>query len=207
MNKKIDVHILRLNENPNLIEQKVNQLENNTLTIPHVCDGIRGNILQARINAFQQGSSKYVSFVDPDDEFYDFAFKECIDFLENSNFEAVYTNSYMIYNKRTFQMYNHKEWSWQFHKQSIMPVHQLMVIKRNIIEKVLIDLLISSGYNDAKCFEHPLITTYVAKHTPWKFLPNIFGYNWVRGSSSSLHTEKNREQICSLIQTIKPKWL
>lgn len=162
-------------------------------------EGTHNNILDGRIRGFNTGSSPYISFADPDDIVHIRGIEECLNVLENDqNISGVYTNSTVLMESgREFLLYKHKEWTVEWHAKTALPIHQLCVIRREVMEQALRQLpkdndIIKAAY----MFPEQLIFAHVAKIAPWKFLPDIIGYVWrKRASGAHKHGTRNEKQI------------
>lgn len=177
---KIDVHLLHM---PNGIEI-VGDISSPHIVVRHK-EGIVGNTLNARLNAFALGSEPYISFVDPDDEVNVDAFKICLDELEaNPELGGVYTNSTIIHHNPNIYDRPHfldHVWSKEYHMSRMNPIHQLTVMRRSVYEQIIEQML-----QDITPFRHLLLSyseqimyAYIASVAPWKFI-NVNGYNWYK---------------------------
>lgn len=135
----IDVHILTMpDEDKSLLDQCLDSLKDEPINL-FLCDGIKGNTGSARANAFKQGSSKYVSFVDPDDYIEPGIFSKCLDVLESDNCH-VYTTENLVDSKGGFIRHGIQgdiKWSFENMRESYVLVHHLAVYQRDSVEKNL----------------------------------------------------------------------
>jgi glycosyltransferase involved in cell wall biosynthesis len=151
-------------------------------------DAIDGDTRMARRKGFDLAKSKYVSFVDPDDYVVTDIpiFELCVSELENNtSICGVSTRSYVfregmdlhpsILNKST-------DWSLKRHFNSTSLVHQLTVMRTDLVQKVCVDyhdLIYPIKYN-----EH-MRDLLLAQYGDWKLLP-VIGYFW-RKRVNSVH--------------------
>ena len=145
-------------------------------------NGIAGNPLQARVNAFRIGTAPYVSFADPDDLVEPTAFQQCLDYLEGaSSLDAVYTNSIIfdVKRKEARPFFKNHFWNWRWHRATQIPVHQLVVIKRSALMPIL-------KLYDGKV-QRSRAEQLFYDHFEWKFLPTI-GYYWYKRPTGN-HTK------------------
>jgi hypothetical protein len=120
-----------------------------------------------------------VSFADPDDLVEPTVFEQCLTYLEGrSSYDAVYTNS-IIFDERTKSsrpFYKNHFWNWRWHRAQVIPVHQLVVMKR---EKLMPILDRYDGKSQASRSEQLFYD-----ELSWKFLP-ITGYYWYKHSAGN----------------------
>lgn len=126
----IDVHILTMpNDNQAWFEKCLNSLKKEPVSV-QVCNGIKGDIGNARADAFLLGDNEYVSFVDPDDYILPGGFLACLDELHKSNCDVVYTQeiitgfSGVVHDKPLI-----RDW-----------IHHLIVMRRDVVLKHIEEL-------------------------------------------------------------------
>lgn len=135
----VDVHIITMpSESQEWLSDCLNSLWNEPVNL-YFIDGVEGHIGEGRYAGFTQGTSDYISFVDPDDLVNTGAFKKCIDVLDaNSNLtgvgtaEAVLWGDDIVYPQSTYSQSN-PEYTYR----SIMWLHHLVVMRRAHVEKHL----------------------------------------------------------------------
>jgi hypothetical protein len=189
---KVDVHMAHMPGE--LVNWNKCDISNQPIVLHHI-DGIPGNILQTRIDGFSLGTHKYVSFWDPDDTIEPGAFQQCIDFLElYPKYGGCYTNSTIIRDgKHPTAMYKQHKWSLEYHSKSPLPVHQLVVVRREVIQQATHNL---PPISDSQLCEQ-LIYAHCAVIAPFYFL-DINGYNWFdhpQGDHKNANFEKARHQV------------
>lgn len=213
----LDIHIIRRPKDT-IKQEYISTFEtffNQCLSSLNIIPNINLNILQGnsvkhfyflRKEGYSHGNAQYVSHVNDDDYIIGNPFLECIEELEkNKNLCGVYTNSYISNINKTYNLtpfYNHKQWDINFHITHPRPIHELVVIRRNMLnlafERIenFIKLLspIERDYmlHDAE----QTIYTALAYFGEWKFLPNVFGYVW-RQHSCGRHKYVNDENKLS----------
>jgi len=148
-----------------------------------------------RTKTYQLGDKKYVSHVNDDDLVIGNPFLECIEILEkNNDFVGVYTNSLVEENGARYPFYSHETWTRKFHIREPLPVHELVTMRRDILEKAL---KLANDY--LKTVSEPervvahgeqFIYTAMAHFGDWKFLPNTFGYVWRKHEYGTHNREK-----------------
>ena len=194
----IDVHVLHSpNENQIWWRQCNESLKGHPINVYHV-RGIEGDMWTSRLKGFSQGDARYVSFVDPDDIVAPQAFAECLSILENDDsIGGVYTNSEIINedgNVIVPALYvDESPWTIEKHFELHVPVHQLFVVRRTVLEQALI--LLDMPPN-TKAFVDYSIFSFVAAIAPWYF-HNTIGYKWRKHSGGvSRHlSDDEREEI------------
>lgn len=196
---KVDVHIITL---PSTDKGMWRFCEESLFKEPiniHMVDGVIGNIAEGRVKGFSQGSSPYVSFVDPDDMIIPGAFEACIKTLEKHH-EAVgvYTDELIMDAHgitRCPGQYSRFSWSPVMMKHPIY-VHHLLVMRRSIVEK----------YFDAM-LRHPKIPEYVLRgmmieHGPWVHVDR-YGYKW-RKTKGTLRSTLSDDELKSAYDEFRP---
>lgn len=181
----IDVHIAHLpGENKEWWEQCQRSLVDEPINI-HNIDGVVKNIKQTRYNGFLQGTSPYVSFVDPDDYVLPGAFAKCLEVIQHTPRDvcAAYTTSKYLYENRLVDGKTYVPWS-----KPVMcdprRIHQLIVYKR----KQLLEIF-AQHYNDIDCFILPEFTLHAYLATKYNFVAiNYPGYVW-RIHSQGAHND------------------
>lgn len=180
---KIDVHVLLLPATDRILWQEcLESLQDEPINI-HIAEGIPGHIGKARYGGFTQGTSPYVSCVDPDDLVIPGAFAACLEALE-AHPEAcgVYTDELII--DHAGKIIKPGIWSqipWNPLLQ-LEPkyLHHVYVMRRCFVEKYYLELL-----------RWPNMPEYILKclitaHGPWVHV-NRFCYKW-RMTKRSVHT-------------------
>jgi hypothetical protein len=183
----IDAHVLHLeDENKQWWDECEKSLVGHPITV-YNCDGIIGNVQEARRLAYLKGNSPYVSFVDPDDIVIPDSFQLCLDELEsNKGICGVYTRSQAIDEKGQI-IYNHvtdrpfREFSIELIKKNPVEIHQLLVMRRDYVEEYYTNI---HPYIPKSDYEF-LMYAHLAIMKPWKAL-NFIGYKW-RIHENGLH--------------------
>lgn len=134
----IDVHILFIKDrdNPLLMEQTLESLKNEPVNI-FIEEGILGRIGLARHNAFQKGTSKFVSYVDSDDLVIPGIFEKMLAVYEESA-AGVYCNEDIIDYEGSFlcRGRNHsQEWNYKKLKLDIFHMHHMVMYRRDLVTK------------------------------------------------------------------------
>jgi glycosyltransferase involved in cell wall biosynthesis len=190
----IDVHVLHLpSENKQWAQICADSLISPVINVHHI-NGINGDLYQSRKNGYTLGTSRYVSFVDPDDYVHAGAFESCLAALEQNNHKAVYTNSYLLDEhtgiiKKFFS--ENVKWSREFHCYDMIPVHQLMVFDREIVYRAF-DLIDSLNLPIDSTADQ-VIVGYIASLTEFHFLGTVYGYTW-RRHNRGIHATYNLTQ-------------
>lgn len=181
----VDVHILHRPDEINII----GPMEHPSLKVHHL-EGVDGNVMEGRLKGFSCGNSKYLSFVDPDDTLDLQAFDICVQELDNNtNICGVYTNSTVVHeilNIPRRRLYIPHTWSVRWHLSRTPPIHQLIVFRRDIFERVydrVMDTIrIWPTFPIAQAEQ--IIWAHMAKILPWKFI-DVDGYTWYVRSTGS----------------------
>lgn len=204
----IDVHTLILpTEDPDLLAQSLASTEDHPIT-RHILQGVEGDVLAGRVSGYACGNNPYVSFVDPDDRVLPDAFQTCLDYLQqNENVGGVYTNSMVEYdNGLTAVHYRHTEWSYEFHLETGAPVHQLVVMRRDVLEQAIEATLTLDRIDEMKMFPDQLIFAQIAAIMPWHFLHADIGYVWKKRQTGT-HKLPGYTKNKNLVQRTKTEIL
>ncbi len=180
--QKVDVHVLLLSStNQTYWQECLKSLEDEPIHL-HITEGTDGHVGKGRYAGFSQGSSPYVSCVDPDDIVIPGAFQACIEALE-ANPEAcgAYTNEQVINQSGKVikaGLWNHSPWNPLLQLEPRY-LHHIYVMRRVYVERYYLELL-----------RWPQMPEYILKcllvnHGPWIHV-NRFGYKW-RLISDGLH--------------------
>lgn len=203
MNQTIDFHLIHYNEPHHWINGHVNHIESHGHCC-HVMTGFKDGIKEQRIKGFQTGSNDFVSFVDPDD---------CVDLTQlptQLDGRANYTNSYVQRNNQYSALYKNKKWTWERHKQLGLPVHQLIIVEREIVDKAIISMIKTDIFAQSTFFIEPLLYSYIAMYTPWRFY-NCFPYTWNQQDSYNKSHRRSTDQQKQIIRehakSLTPLWL
>lgn len=134
----IDVHILFIKDRdcPILMEEAIKSLDNEPVNI-FIEEGILGKIGLARHNAFQKGTSKFVSYVDSDDLVIPGIFDKMLGVYEE-NAAGVYCNEDIINHDGSFlcRGRNHsQEWNYKKLKLDIFHMHHMVMYRRDLVMK------------------------------------------------------------------------
>ena len=199
MNSLVDVHIFRRPDSMIRSEDKplynswtetcILSISSNIINIHNLEGKFTSDFLTLRKQGFEYGTSKYVSFVNDDDYVIGDPFTECVLELEqNPTLCGVYTNSFILdqHSNTKVPFFQHKEWTREFHLNTARPVHELVVIRRDVLfeaykkieqfltllEPVEVTYLTTDG--------EQTIYSAVASFGDWKFLPKEFGFVWRR---------------------------
>jgi hypothetical protein len=204
----IDVHVLRLpTENESWFEECYELLKKEPINI-HILPGIPGNILQARINGYRKGTSKYVSFVDPDDKIEPGIFEKILSEIKETSV-GLYTQSSIIdMHGKTIVEQMAKYMPWEFEKMfsSFFQIHQLVVMRRDKIE--IVNNNISRFYKLPHPYIEHLRYVLLSCLGDWQASPEI-GYHWRRnGNKGRLlngYSISAIEQYLEILPTIMVK--
>lgn len=188
----IDVHVLHLDNEVN----RLNEFSLPNVNVYHV-NGIVGNTMQARINAFRIGTAPYVSYLDPDDHVVPEAFNECLDVLNaNSKLAGVYTNSEVIKdNGKKALLYQPHQWSREWHLSRSVPVHPLLIMRRSILMPMLNHIETINWQYKFKSLSDQIICSHVASVADFQYI-NTVGYIWFKhenGNHKKTSGEDNRQ--------------
>lgn len=161
----IDVHVLLMgNERQDLLDQCMESLKDEPITL-HICEGIMGDLLTARINAISKGSHEFVGWVDPDDLVIPGAYQRLLDMIGDRNFawasEEVW---YMDDSLTEIKM-----------KTIRRTPHHMHIIRRNAITEEFIRKGTMSHEPDA----------WVNKLVPTGIFDDNVGYVWRNYAASS----------------------
>jgi hypothetical protein len=143
----------------------------------------------ARMRAYTLGTGEYVSFCDDDDVVSNLPIVK--DYLEKTKAPAIYTNSNVIdKDGNVIRLFNNENYKWNYTDMcnSKIQVHQLTVIRRDVVEEVIykthqkmIDLNAPNLFDYSFFFE-------VAKVCGFTYLHEVC-YNWrIWDSMQQLHS-------------------
>jgi hypothetical protein len=189
---KIDVHVLLLpTTDPILWRECLQSLENEPVNI-HVAEGVPGHIGKARYGGFSQGTSPYVSCVDPDDLVIPGAFAACLETLE-AHPEAcgVYTDELIIdHDGKVVKpgIWSQAPWNPLFQLEPKY-LHHIYVMRRCFVEKYYLELLRWPSMPEF------ILKGLITAHGPWIHVGR-FGYKW-RMTKGSAHTRMSPSTICA----------
>lgn len=178
-NNLIDVHVLHMpNENQEWWKGCESSLVGHPINI-HNCDGIEGNVGEARRLGFNLGSAPYVSFVDPDDIVFPDSFQICLDVLEqHPEVCGVYTLSQAINSNGIIisrPWYPYRPWSLYNMRLNVVEIHQIAVMRRECVDEYhKLDyptLPLTNMYSNTMMYLH------MALKKPWIAIDHI-GYSW-----------------------------
>lgn len=187
----IDHHVLYL-------PHEVPPVINSPLIVQHNIPGVLGDVMLARYNGFSYGSCQFVCFSDPDDIVIDSCFDQLIEpLLSDNSLGGVYSNSLINGKER---LYKPHTWSLLYHTSVTIPVHQLVIIRRSVINQALIDLSQTVHYN-SNVIPEQLIFAHCALLAPFKFV-NVVGYHWFDHSGGH-HRQLDRETYFNARKYIK----
>jgi glycosyltransferase involved in cell wall biosynthesis len=148
----------------------------------HVIYDVDGkSVIDNRIAGFSTGNSEWVSYIDYDDIIFENSFAKLLDFANANGHDAVFGNSIV-------ERAGDKDIMFVKPKPKAMlmygytGVHQLYLVKRDIVEKSL--QLAKNAVENPAIFDYAL-TCAIAMHTDWHFL-NELTYRW-RIRENSLH--------------------
>jgi len=160
-----------------------------SLSIPNVnviqvYDEVPCPPLDIRMKSYTFGDSEFVSHVNDDDIVLGDPFSQCVKILQdNPSLVGVYTNSYIDYQNRRMPFHKHKAWTRQFNISVSRPIHELCVMRRNIVEKSIVKVkqLLESSDDSVRinvAEGEQLLYSAAASFGDWLFLPDTFGYVW-----------------------------
>lgn len=196
----VDVHILTLPDtNQEWLSDCLNSLKNEPVRI-HICDGIVGDIAQARTQAFALGNFPYVAFVDPDDLIVPGIFKRLIHELDNHpDCVCAYSDEVLIddqgraliagwsVNPEPFISSGH---DLSYHNINGQYIHHLRVMRRDAVVKCL--------PLKTKRMCEPALLKDLAKLGTIRHCPGI-GYLWRihDGNTFSTYTDEEKAECLS----------
>ena len=180
-NSRIDVHVLLLPTTDSILWQEcLDSLKDEPVNI-HIVEGVPGHIGKARYGGFSQGTSPYVSCVDPDDLVIPGAFAACLEELE-AHPEAcgVYTDELIIDRSGNIirpGIWSETPWNPLFQLEPKY-LHHIFVMRRCYVEKYYLEML-----------RWPSMPEFILKglltaHGPWVHV-NRFGYKWRLGKGTA----------------------
>jgi hypothetical protein len=197
MHKDIDVHLCRFgNYDTSMYDQCMESLHKQSDLINiHFVDDV-APLSEARKHGFGRGVGKYVCHVDVDDYVLPGAFEVCLHEIEHNPtpLVGVYTNSLILdpeHNTQTPFFRPQTQWTRQFHISTRVPVHQLCIMKRSVVERVHQKII-----SEYRIEQH--YYTFVAEYGDLKLLTNVFGYVWRRfpqGNHNFLSSEENHVRL------------
>ena len=168
----------------------------------HVLPGIQGDVLNGRLLGFNLGSADYVSFIDDDDSLNHGDFIRFIEYLDTHRPDAAYTNSL----RNGQPLYQHTTWTREFHLQSHLPVHQLIAVKRDIMDQAIEAFLAFPHLDAIALWPEQVLYSHVAMLTNFVFLPDLFPYNWhhqhYRRSIDPVKLGEARDVMKSMLATV-----
>lgn len=171
---KVDVHLLVLpSTDRKLLQMCIDSLAGEPITL-HVVDGVPGHLGEARVKGFQQGTSPYVSYIDPDDLVLSGAFGACLDALKN-NPEAcgVYTDELLIdIHGKVLQpcLWNGMPWNPLLQLEPKY-LHHICVMHRKYVEKYYLEMFRWQSMSEL------VLKGLLVNHGPWVHVDE-FGYKW-----------------------------
>lgn len=193
----IDVHVLKRPEAltpPRLKhqydqwrEQCVDSLPSDVINVHMVEGRYTSNFLELRKEAYRYGTSKYVSFINDDDYLTGDPFTQCITELENDpGLCGVYTNSVLFdQTKDTMTtFFKHTQWTREYHLNSTRPVHEIAVIRRDVVTKAfdvvtrLLTQISPAEVTYLTTDAEQAIYTAAAAYGDWKFLSEVTDFVW-----------------------------
>lgn len=156
------------------------------------------NVFERRKIGYLAGYAPFVSYVDDDDVVRPGVYVECLRVLtENPEIGGVYTNSTIRYESgHEMRFFKNHEWSLDWHRSVLTPVHQTILIRRSVMEIALERLAEHCGDIPPSMLMEQMIFTACASVAPWKFL-NIDGYVWYK-KSGGFHTRYQPDHIWTL---------
>lgn len=193
---EIDVIVLqRKNDNTEWTKQCLESISKHPVNIL-LCDAIDGDTRLARKLSFEKATSEYVSYVDIDDfvvtdiPIFDICLKKLRD---NPNLCGVSTRSYIITEANqipTRIMTTDTEWTFEKHFFNVMLVHQVIVTKTELVQKICKDhhnLISPLRYSD---HQRELL---LSQYGDWKLISEV-GYVWRK--------HNNAEHSLNILQPI-----
>ena len=196
MHDRVDVHTL--------ICDDTEKSKYDTRIVP----GIKGNILQARINAFAScpDDKEFVSFIDPGDNLiitniYDVIVK----FLdENEHIGGVYTNSYVVHNANcNYTLLPDHKWSNEYHLSRTVPIHQCVVVRKTCMDYAITQVLNEWPQDKPSYIPEQLLYAHIKE---WHFM-NLPAYQWNRkdnGASTKLQGSLLNDE-CLYIRQVRQR--
>lgn len=168
----IDLHILILgNENQTWLEQCLQSLENEPVNL-RMCQGIPGDLSQARSLALKQGTSEYVGWVDPDDYIIPGAYARLLTLVGDKSF---------VWGKEQIIEYDD---SMNIVRQAVLKTpHHIHIVHRDVIDY---------SYLESRKMDYP--DRWISRLTSGGVFDDTIGYVWRKYPSSPcmLHRKNNR---------------
>lgn len=144
----------------------------------HHIEATVGNVMDTRRRGFLKGSAPFVSFIDPDDQVIGEPFSECVRIAQVMPYSVVYTNSILEDDSKLYPVGT--DWSLDLHRTHRAPIHQVAVMRRELVEKALDkifrqpELVAATRYS----MEMHLIYAYLVKEAPAFLLDTYIGYRY-----------------------------
>lgn len=188
-----DVLVIKTEKNSSFWPSTFASLENQPITIRELTGGGLSP-LENFLHWSDLCISEYISFVCDDDLVTEGAFEQCSLYLEqHPNVKALYTNSHYIDSIRNTSGDMYKKdmkWSINFHLTNAVAVHQLIIVKRELVVAAIDRLKQIPDYLDMLPYavERPILWDLVATQTPWHYYPKVC-YTWRRHGASISNTE------------------
>ena len=183
-----DIHIIKSPGWEDNLNRLAAQLSSIRTNIVHLSELVPGDSLQARATAFSLGQSKYVSYVDADDEIIDpHFFKQAEDFLDkNPHISAAYSRYVFIPPTGNPVETPPHIWYPELHLQTygIPYVHQIIVSRRENTEQIMHAALANPDFPIIK-YAEMCVNASNMQWGPLAAINNI-AYRWIiRPSSNS----------------------
>lgn len=139
--KRVDVHILTMNEPPSWREQCIASLEGADINLT-VQPGILKGLGEARARGFSVGSSKYVSYADPDDIYIPDVFGKLADILDRDPSLAY------AYSAQSMILEDGSPTNVTFFSGTEMHPAGVFVMRRDLVSQILPDIRVLNNFAD-----------------------------------------------------------
>jgi len=181
--KIVDCHVAH---RPGELYRAEQSLEECNSALFHHFTGTDGNILDTRRRGFELGTSPYVSYVDPDDELIGDPFPTMASVLDTGQYSLVYTNSIVeTGDGRRRPHYRQHRWSPEWHWREHLPIHALVLIRRDLLTQVWEEIDANERLRLAMTNRaNSMIYTLLIRILPAYYL-NEIGYLWNRNGNNS----------------------
>lgn len=192
-----DVLVIQTQKNIEYWESTFKSLQSQPITV-HKIQGDGKSQLENFLIWPDICTSEFISFVDDDDLVPENAFEKCYNHLQqNPHIKSLYTNSLCVdYVKNQEKLlYQDHEWSIDHHlKMSFVPVHQLIIVQRKLVQYAISRLKQLDEYKKMVQYANEKILWYIiATQVPWYYFPEVC-YIWRRHKNSISYTLTDQQK-------------
>lgn len=172
----IDIHMIDSGRWAKNLQLQVERVKNPLVSL-HITQPVWGNVLQARYDAYLQGSNPYVTWIDDDDEVLDVTWlSQAVDALEADKHLAAIYPRWVAYDGNTVRATSPAiPWEINLVRRSPPVAHHLTIMRRTHVLAVLkqaldgVGLLVQQTEN--------LITASMVRYGRLQLQPTI-AYRW-----------------------------